>query len=81
VNADPTWQPPRRRPAGDRRNLNVYLPDSLRARMDRVPAKINWSAVCQRAIETALEVLEAAKPRTPRDGGSDASTVPFSYSD
>jgi len=80
MTTDPTWRPPPRRQR-QHRPLNVYLPDSLRDRMDRAPGKINWSAICQRAIETALEVLEAATQRTPHPGGSDASTVPFSYSD
>lgn len=33
--------------------IGIYVSDELKAKMDKCP-EVNWSAVCQKAIETYL---------------------------
>ena len=35
--------------------VTIYVPDELKARMDRLEDRVNWSAAAQRAFEQALE--------------------------
>jgi hypothetical protein len=34
--------------------ITVYVPDDLKAQMDKASGDINWSAIMQRAVEDAL---------------------------
>lgn len=42
-------------------SMNIYIPDSMKARMDAAGERANWSAVAQRAFAVELDHLESIK--------------------
>jgi post-segregation antitoxin (ccd killing protein) len=55
---------PLRYHAAMQKRINIYVPAQLRAAMLAVPRLVNWSQVCQRAIQRELQRKRngAAKP-------------------
>ena len=41
--------------------ISIYVPDDIKARMDRVGKQANWSAIAQTAFHVELEQIEATK--------------------
>ena len=41
--------------------ISIYVPDELKARMDKAGDRANWSGIAQRAFETEIHHLEAVK--------------------
>lgn len=44
--------------------LNIYVPDDLKARMDEVGDKVNWSEVARPALRAAVANFEHRKDKT-----------------
>ena len=42
-------------------NINIYVPEEMKVRMDAVEDRANWSAIAQRAFGFELARLEAVK--------------------